>query len=233
MRVMRVSSWIVCIFPSVLVGAEFTSPESVNLPVFAQERLMEIALSPGCCNSVSPELSEAMAAGHIDQIRATKFATKPTKGEIGYPTDQWTTHHNAEVFLKRVPRSENREYQPKVICSSSGSQIRFDECYEDSYIRFEADWMNRPIRLDGEIGDEDIKTLYEAVDDARLVSRTDGQTVTSDKIYHVIKYEHAGPRVNVYVTTAKDGYTDVIYFDRYVEQEAVRYSVSDFRCGVD
>ena len=224
---------VALILPGLLLGAEYTAQEEVNLPVFAQERLLELAVNPACCESVSSDLLVAMTVGDIDQVRATGFASKPTKGEIGYPTDQWTPHHFAEVFFKRVPLSRNREYQPKIACRSDGSPIRFDECYDDSYVRVKAEWMEKPIRLEGEVNDEDIETLYAAVDSAKLLSRTDGLTVTSDNIYHIIKYEYAGNRVNVYVTTAKDGYTDAIYFSRKEEHGVARYVVSDFRCGVD
>jgi len=221
------------VLPTNLLSAEYTAQKEENLPVFAQERLLELAVSPTCCESVSSDLLAAVAVGDIDQIRATEFASKPTKGEIGYPSDQWTPHHIAEVFFKRVSLSKNREYQPKVVCRSAGSPIRFDDCYDDSYVRVKAGWMEKPIRLEGEVSDDGIEALYAAVDSEELLSRTDGQIVTSDKIYHIAKYEHAGNRVNVYVTTAKDGYTDVVYFKREEEYGAEKYVVTDFRCGVD
>lgn len=224
---------VVLVLPDLLLGAKYTTQKEVNLPVFAHERLLELAVSRTCCESVSSELLAAMSVGDIDQVRAREFASKPTKGEIGYPADQWTTHHVAEVFFKRAFLSKNREFQPKVVCHSVGNPIRFDDCYDDSYVRVKADWMPKPIRLEGEVSDDDIEALYAAVDNARLLSRTDGLTVTSDKVYHIIKYAHAGKRVNVYVTTAKDGYTDAIYFNREIERGIAEYVVTDFRCGAD
>ncbi len=220
--------------PTVLLGAEYTAPEDVSLSIIQQEQLLEIALTPTCCESVSSDLLAAMKAGEIDKITATRFGSKPTEGEPGYPTDQWTPSHFGKVFFKAASLSENRKFQPKVVCSSDGNQVWFDHCYDDSYIRVKAEWMERPIRLEGDIGDNDIELLYAAVDNAKLVSRTDGQIVTPNKIYSIIKYDHAGNRVNAYVTTARDGYTDVVYFSRENDENgSAKFVVSDFRCGVD
>jgi len=220
--------------PNLLQSADYTPQEEMNLSIIETEQLLEVALSPACCESVSPDLLTAMELGEIEKTAAIQFESLPTEGEIGYPADQWTQHNIANVFFKRAPLSESREYQPKVVCSSTGSQVWFDECYEDSYIRAKAEWMERPIRVEGEVSDNDVELLYAAVDSARLVSRTDGQIVTSDKIYSIINYEHAANRVNVYVTTARDGYTDVVYLrEEYDAHESARFVVSDFRCGVD
>lgn len=220
--------------PSLLLGAEYTAQEEVDLSIIETEQLLEFALTPACCESVSSDLLVAMEAGEIDKISATRFEMKPTEGEAGYPTSQWTPRHFARVYFKRVPLSENREWQPAVVCSSIGSQVWFDNCHENSYIRVKAEWMENPIILEGEVSSEDIGLLYVAVDNAKLVSRTDGQLVTSNKIYSIINYEHAANRVNVYVKTARDDYTDVVYFSKEDDEYgSTKFVVTDFRCGVD
>jgi len=219
--------------PQTTFSAEYTEREEIEITDEQRNQLLTAATS-NLVNTSSESVIRENEAGNIDFIKVSRFESKPTEGELDYPSDEWTAHHNAAIYYEPVPLSDSREYRPKVACSSYGDDIRFEDCHDDSYVRLEADWMVKPIFFEGDLTDEEVRMLYSAVHAAALVSRTDGEVVTSDKIYSVRKSGLGDNLFNVNVTTDRKGYSDAIYFERVRNDDGrTDFVVSDFRCGVD
>lgn len=176
----------------------------------------------------SVELSEAIRIGTIEDLKVEKFTSKGSADQIG----RTFTSYQGWIRYTPVVQSDSRLYRPIVLCVSDGEGINWIHCEDSSWIRLQTDDMEKPIKFNGDLSDQDVATIYDFVDDAGLVSTTDDQTVTSDKIYQIIKYPHAGNRVNVYVRTAKKGYTDVIYLAEATNAEGLsEFEISEFKCG--
>jgi len=180
----------------------------------------------------SVELSEAVHIGTIENLKVEKYTSKIT-GELDEVTGSDTaTTYQGWIRYTPVAQSDSRLYRPIVLCVSHGEAINWIHCEDMSWTRLQTDDMAKPIKFNGDLSDQEVATIYDFVDDAGLVSTTDDQTVTSDKIYQIIKYPLAGKRVNVYVKTAKKGYTDVIYLAEATNAEGLsEFEISEFKCG--
>jgi hypothetical protein len=70
---------VACFAPNLSQSAEYTAQEEVNLSIIETEQLLEFALSPTCCDSVSSDLLTANEVGELDRVSAIQFETKPSK----------------------------------------------------------------------------------------------------------------------------------------------------------
>jgi len=214
------------------IRAEYPVPEIVELSSSDRDALLA---APGSLMNEPPsiELGEAIRRGSIDDITVEKFTTTVSSeiaNDIG--RDSITSYYG-KIRYSPVVLSGTRLYRPIIRCWSSDEEIRWDGCEDESFIRLHTDFMPKPILFNGDLSDENVSAIYDVVNGAGLVSTTDGQLVTSDKIYRIIKYPHAGNRVNVYVATATE-FTDVIYVAQTGNSEDhPEYEISEFRCGLE
>lgn len=211
--------------------SEYPAPEIIELSAADREALLA-APRKAMNQPPSIELSEALQLGTIENLKVEKFTEQVTAElaeEIGRET---VTTYQAWIRYTPLVQTESRLYRPVVLCISQDEQINWRHCQDMSWIRLQTSGMAKPIRFNGELNDDQVAAIYDFVDNAALVSTTDHQPVTPDKIYQIIKYPHAGNRVNVYVTTEKKGFTDVIYLAQMTNAEGLSmFELSDFRCG--
>ena len=211
--------------------AEYPIPDIVELSTADRDALLA---APQTAMNLPPpiELSEAIRIGTIENVKVEKFTAElaaEIAEEIGRNT---VTTYQGWIRYTPVVQTKNRLYRPVVLCISHDEQINWFHCEDMSWIRLQTSEMEKPIRFNGELSDENVVQIFSSVDQANLISTTDNQRVTADKIYEIIKYPHAGNRVNVYVTTAKKGFTDVIYLAQVTNSEGLSaFEVSEFRCG--
>ena len=201
------------------------------------EQLLAATIEP-MVEPPSEDLASAIEIGKINEISVIHFTTNPTDGEVDHPTFEWTTKHVGTVHYEPVEVSDTREYHPRVTCSSEGDDVWFQDCHEESYVKLQTEWMDKPIDLEGDLtlANQDVKLLYSAVDDAALVFKHDGEvfTFTSDKIGGMLKHRHAGDRVNVYVTTADNKYGRTVYFKKVWDDDGhSRFAISEVYCDTE
>lgn len=169
----------------------------------------------------SEYLSRALTDGVIETLVVEKY----------HHQDADYTGHQARIRWVPYELTETRKFRPILLCVADG-ELNWYHCQEGSWIIFQSAEMEKPIILEGELSDQQIARIYESVDEAGLVSETDDEVVTSGKTFRIINYEHTGERVNVYVKTAKEGYTDVIYVKQTSpDDEDSPYELTEFVCG--
>lgn len=182
-------------------------PAPVAIELTAERRALLLAAPRiELQNQSSIDWIDTVLGSEPTRIRAEKFSKTYYQGWIFYP----------EQVL-----SSSRVYRPQVVCASSDEGATWGGCQNRSWIKFRADGMEKSIRLDGDLSDSDVLALFRFIDEGRFYSSTDGTIVTSSKIYQIIKYRYAAPRVNVYVRTGKTGPTDVLYFDQVVDRNGL------------
>jgi hypothetical protein len=209
----------------------YLSTEVVSLTTADRDALLEAPLT-GMNQPPSVELSEAINAGTIESIKVDKITFKVTEKFVEQLGRNTINSYQGWIRYTPVVVSDTRLFRPVVICTSQGDKIFWDICQDESWIRFQTDRMDKAIFFNGDLTDQHVSAIYDLVDSAGLVSTTDDQLVTSDQIYQIIKYPHAGNRVNVYVRTEKEGLTDVIYLAQMTNEEGQsEFEISEYRCG--
>lgn len=211
---------------------KFPVPEIVEISIADRKVLLD-APQQFMNQPPSAELDAAIFVGTIDNIKVEEFTQKIT-GEVAEQIGSDTyTSYQGWIYYTPVAHSDSRLYRPVVFCASEGEKFNWNHCQDESWTRLQTADMAKPIRLNGDLSDEQAGQIFKFVDDAGLVSTTDDQLVTADKIYQIIKYAHAGNRVNVYVTTEKkDGSTDVIYLNQSTNADGTTgFSLLNFVCG--
>jgi hypothetical protein len=205
--------------------------ETVELSVDERDALL-VAPSLYMNDTPSVELGEAIRVGTIDKLRVEKVTGKVVAEiaeEIGRDT---VTSYQGWIRYTPVAQSESRLYRPVILCVSEDALTFWVHCQDASYTRLQTSGMAKPIRFNGDLSDEEVDEIFDAIDNAALVSTTDDQPVTPQKIYEIIKYPHAGNRINVYVRTEKRGFTDVIFLRRDDDDKGrSKFVVTEFRCG--
>lgn len=153
----------------------------------------------------SSELNEAMSAGIIEKIRVEKFTDKLSVEDAErFGLDTIATYQGWIIYARKR-QSDSRLYRPRVLCFSWDEGISWVDCQDMSWIRLQTGAMEKAIVFNGDLSGENIEQIFQYIDNAELYSSTDGLVVTSDKIYEIIKYPHAGNRVNVYIRTGEKG----------------------------
>ena len=210
----------------------YPDPEIVELSTVDRDSLLA-APHTVLVEPTSTQLRRAIRIGIVENITVEKYTTE-IAGEAAEDIGRDTiAEYYGMIRYRPVVLSDTRLYRPVVRCWSSDKEINWDRCEDESWVRLQADFMEKPILFNGDLSDQHVSAIYDLVDGAALVSTTDGQLVTSDKIYRIIKYPHAGNRVNVYVATATK-FTDVIYLAQTDNSEGrTEFEISEFRCGLE
>lgn len=182
----------------------------------------------------SIELGEAMRVGTIESLKVERVTRKVSAEDAERIGRDTVTSFQGWIRYTPVVQSGSRLYRPVVLCVPEDTQMTWDHCQDVSWTRLQTEGMATPIRFNGDLSDEEVIEIFETVDNAALVSTTDNQPVTPEKIFGITKYPHAGNRIHVYVRTDKKGFTDVIYLakDSNVKGRS-KFVISEFRCGVE
>ena len=222
----------------IIGSAQDASPEPPiieTVELSADERSALLA-APGLHMNEPPsaELSEAIRAGTIENLKVERITGKviaEVAEEIGRDT---VTSYQGWIRYTTVIQSASRLLRPVVLCISEDALSTWVHCQDESWTRLQTVGMANPIKFNGDLSDAEVIEVFDAIDNAALVSTTDDQPVTPEKIYQIIKYAHAGNRVNVYVRTAKKGFTDVIYLAREGSNNGgSKFVVSEYRCAAE
>ena len=212
---------------------EYPIIETVELSVDERSALLA-APSHFMNETPSTELGEAIRVGTIESLKVERITGKvnaEVAEEIGRDT---VTSYQAWIRYTPVVQSDSRLYRPVVLCIPEDTPMKWAHCQDESWTRLQTGGMVNPIRFNGDLSDEEVVEIFDTIDNAALVSTTDNQPVTPEKIYQIFKYPHAGNRINVYVRTEKKGFTDVIYLAKDGNEDGrSKFVISEFRCGVE
>lgn len=207
--------------------------ETVDLSVDERDALLA---APSLYMNETPsiELGEAIRVGKIDNLRVERVTGKVAAEiaeEIGRDT---VTSYQGWIRYTPVAQSKSRLYRPVILCVPEDALTTWNHCQDESWTRLQTSGMANPIKFNGDLSDEEVVEIFDTIDNAALVSTTDDQPVTPEKIYQIIKYPHAGNRINVYVRTEKRGFTDVIYLAREGDNDGgSKFVITEFRCGAE
>lgn len=207
--------------------------ETVTVPEPEREKIL--AAPHKIMNETPSELlMTAIRSGEVSNLRVERITETLSEKDAKLYGHNTRVDYQAWIYYRPIKLTDTRLLKPRILCVSDFDKLRFEHCQDESWTSLDMEWMNRPILINGDLSDIEVKLLYDTVDKLGLVSRTDNETITSDKIFQILKHEYAGKRVNVYVNTSKEGYTDVIYLllNRGDDGNA-SFELSEFRCSTD
>lgn len=229
----QISRFVLVVVASPALAQESVTTETIRLS--KQDRNSLLAAPLNQMNlAPEPRLAAAIERGEIDRVEVMRFETTLSDieaREIGQAT---VANYQGSIYYSPLPLTDTRIYKPLIICGSGRNDFHDGICQDHSWIRLQTDWMPRPIFFWGDLTDQDVKQVYDTIDELNLVSRTDGDVVTSDKIYSIRKFGLSESLYNVNVTTAKDGSTDAVFLARTrLNNGRSEFELSEFRCSGD
>jgi len=228
----------ISLFALMVVALPALTQESVTTETIqiSKEDRNSLLAAPHNLMNITPELrlAAAIERGETDKVEVLRFETTLTQKEAKEIGQATVSNYQGSIYYKPLPLTETRIYKPLIVCSSNRKDFRDGICQDESWIRLQTDWMPRPIFFGGDLTDQDVKQVYDTIEELNLISRTDGHVLTSDKIYSIRKFGRSGNLYNVNVTTAKEGYTDAIFLARSMLNDGKSvFELSGFRCGAD
>ena len=163
----------------------------------------------------SIELTEAIRAGTIEKITVEKSIERLTGAVAEEIGQEIITTYTGRIRYTPVARTDSRLFRPMVLCISQDIKINWDHCQDESWLQFQSANMLSPIRLNGDLEDNDVTQIFALIDNAALISKNSGQPLTSDGISHVTEIPNPDYSVIVAVRYSKeDCETEFVYLTK-------------------
>lgn len=179
----------------------------------------------------SDTLRGALNAAEVKKTRVKKFEKTRPATDVGTSGAETHVTYQARIHYAPIEQSDTRLHKPIVLCVAHGEKVHWKHCQDESWTRLQTASMQKPIRFNGDLTDTQIDDLFEYIDGAGLVLESSGHWVTTDSVFQIIKHEHAGDRINVYVSTGEKS-SEVFYLRHFKgETGANAFQVTTFICG--
>lgn len=189
-------------------------PETVEISKTDREALLA-APRKSMGGQLSAELTEAINAGTVAKVTVDRYIERFTGAAADDVGRDVVTTYQGWIRYTPVARTDSRLFRPMVLCISQDIEISWDHCQDESWLQFQSANMLSPIRLNGDLEDDDVTQIFALIDDAALISKNSGQPLTSDGISHVTEIPNPDYSVIVAVRYSKeDCKTEFVYLTR-------------------
>ena len=205
--------------------------ENVGLP--AEERDALVAAPHSFLHKLRPlELREAIHLGTIDSIRVDKITEKPSDEDVERLGRDPLITYQGWIRYSTVVLSTSRLYHPIVLCVSQGVEINWVHCQDHSKIQLQTKRMQKPITFHGDLSDEQVDQIFDAIDDAKIISTKINEPWTSDNIYRIRGGPHHTDRgicVTVLVRYSRS-LADSINLEPASDGQG--FEIAEYNCGI-
>lgn len=223
---MRLSLVTIVVFVGAIAAAEPDQmpPEVIPVELTPAQREALIA-APLAVMNEAPDaaLQAAIDTADIDEIQVEKHVYPAHDGRDA------SVSYRGNIHYKPVVRSESRTYKPTASCyNTHGAELNWNHCQDGSWVRVQTRSMKKPVRLNGDLSDEQIDEIFAFIDGAGLMSA--GEWITPGHVYQILKYPHAGNRINVYAKNDAGHETFFLSEFRYQDGSS-GFELTVYQCG--